>query len=198
MTAVWAWVRSIVLVLLVILGVELLLPRSAFRQYLRLVTGMILVLVVMEPVLAGLGGSAPPGIAGRVTSDVLGGGGSPVPAPGGILPRGGMAPSSRPWEGYRDGRLAGRVQAAVEGQVREAFRERLADAVRTVVLESGKVAAARAEVTLEEGGLGIARVRVLVRPRSGQGIASAERESLRDLVASYLGISRQLVTVGEG
>ncbi|MDI6823190.1 MAG: stage III sporulation protein AF [Bacillota bacterium] len=179
MTAVWAWVRSIVLVLLVILGVELLLPRSAFRQYLRLVAGMILVLVVMEPVLAWLGGSAPPGIAGE------------------ILPRGGVAPPSRPGEEHQGG-LAGRVQVAVEGQVREAFRERLAAAVRTVVLESGKVADARAEVTLDEGGFGIARVRVLVRPRSGQAMASAERESLRDLVASYLGISRQLVAVGGG
>lgn len=180
MTAVWAWVRSIVLVLLVILGVELLLPRSAFRQYLRLVAGMILVLVVMEPVLAWLGGGAPRGIAGE------------------ILPRGGVAPPSRPGEEHGEGGLAGRVQAAVEGQVREAFRERLAAAVRTVVLESGKVEDARAEVTLDEGGFGIARVRVLVRPGSGQAMASAERESLRDLVASYLGISRQLVAVGEG
>lgn len=196
-TAVWSWVRSIVLVLLLILGVEMLLPRSAFRQYLRLVAGMILVLVVMEPVLAWLG-NPPTGIGVPGTPGGL--------VEGSRLPDGWYRDGGRGDGGYGDraygrsgeGGLTGQVRATVEAQVREAFQESVAAAVRAVVMESGEVADARAEVALAGGRLEIGLVRVEVRARSRQRMSSAERESLRELVASYLGIPRQLVTVGEG
>ncbi|MDI6893403.1 MAG: stage III sporulation protein AF [Bacillota bacterium] len=176
MAALWGWLRNIVLLLLLILSVELLLPRSTFRQYLRLVAGMILVLAVLEPVLAWLtaGGPAPAvsraGSAAARTASALA---------GGTLP----------------GNLAHEVQLARDRQVQEAFRERVAAAVRDLLVSSGTVSAARVEVLLE--GLEITGVRVRVRSRAGS-LAPGEGERLGDTVARYLGIPRDRVSVGEG
>jgi stage III sporulation protein AF len=168
----WAWLRNIVLLLLFILGVDLLLPRSAFRRYLRLVSGMILVLVVLEPVLAWVGvGVAVPGL-------------SPLGPSAGAWPDGTLPPST-----------VRQVQCTVERQVEEAFRQRVASSVRDLLLDSGAVSLARVEVTL--AGAEVAAVRVRVRPRAGH-LSAGERERLGDLVARYLGIPRERVAVEEG
>jgi len=157
----------------------LLMPRSAFRQYLRLVAGMILVLVVLEPVLGWLGGEVPSL-------------GSP---PGGLTP--GWFPSVPAGPGGA-GNLRREVQAAVDRQVRAAFRERVAAAVREVLLGSGSVSEAWVEVVLGGDGFEITGVRARVRARAGGTLSPTERERLRGAVAAYLGISPDRVTVGEG
>jgi len=172
----WAWLRSIVLVLLFVLGVELLLPWSAFRRYVKLVAGMILVLVVLEPVLAWLGGrAAVPGL-----SRVWGRSG-----PGAGVFAAGTPPASS----------ARQAQSTVERQVQEAFRQRVASSVRDLLLDSGAISTARVEVTL--AGVEIVGVVARVRPRAGR-LSPGERERLGDLVARYLGIPRERVAVEEG
>lgn len=166
-TALWTWVRGIALLLLLILGVELLMPRSSFRAYLRLVAGMILVLAVLEPVLGVLKGTAP------------------------AL----SLPASSPAAARS---LAGNVQAEVDRQVREAFRARVAAAVRDLLVASSAVSEARVEVTLAGAGFDITAVSARVRATPGARLGPAELERLRDVVAGYLGISRECVMVRGG
>lgn len=173
MVALWSWVRNIILVLLMILGVELLMPQSTFRPYLRLVAGLILVLVVLEPVVGWLGGRMPE--LGAV----------PLMSPPGRAP------------GGAEEALARRVRAEVDRQVREALGERLEAAVREVVLDSGVVSWAQVEVRVGEGP-DVAEVRVRVKAGRGGRLSPQEREHLREAVASYLGISRTRVRVEEG
>jgi len=172
----WAWLRSIVLLLLFMLGVELLLPWSAFRRYLRLVAGMILVLAVLEPVLAWLnGGTAVPGLSRDWFPSIT----RPAAFPGGTSPAS----------------VALQVQSTVERQVQDAFRQRLASSVQDLLVDSGAVSEARVEVIL--AGVEIVAVRARVQPRASH-LSVEERERLSELVARYLGIPRERVAVEEG
>lgn len=175
MTALWGWIRSIVLLLIVLMGFELLLPRSAFRNYVRLVAGVILVLTVVEPVLDWLGAGLP-----VLPAAVLSGA-----APGRLagVPEGGA------------GRVpVDRLERVVGEQIGEAFRRQLEQTVRELALRWG-VADASAEVALGEDGFTVARVRLLVTPPGGEP-GPSWYEGLRDRVASELGLPRGAVVVG--
>lgn len=160
-----AWLRSVVLVILLAMVVELLLPSQAMQRYVRTVLSLFLLLTLLQPVLKLID---PQRTVDRLLAGAL------LPSSG---TTGGMA-------SLADVRQhAAGLQQAQAAQARELAASRAAELMKGQIEQTAGVTVRSIQVALEEGEAGAAIIRAvsatidpaMAPPKAASGEASAAR-----------------------